>query len=424
MTDIFDLINSGDLYIDPEKFAFGGGFNQDEVKNGSLNPSYIQNPYATGDEAMFNNIIQFVTDPNNQAVPDYNPQIQAMSPVEAAQAPVGKQMTKTIDPTMAIAAVNYGMGTIANNLNKKSEDRYYRKHGMLQPGITSLTQGQRYGSNVYMEDGGDFADMEEVDYENQEDQEDQEDIDFLNGLDDAPEQVQEEEQAAPVQEEEIDYSKYSDLGEAGKMSPVDNSNSSNSSYDGFSPNNANNYAVSNKNLVKTAANYRDYLVSNHGLTKEESSGILGNLFAESYLNSGVTNGIGAFGLAQWLGKRKTNLFNYAKTQGKDAADPYLQLDFIAHELNTNEKGAKKALKGQDLTGSVYAIMNKFERPAEHEKASSIQRRLDFANSVHKYEEGGEAKLDSLSKAKVNPKYLEFGGSVMDNAYINNILKYR
>ncbi len=78
-----------------------------------------------------------------------------------------------------------------------------------------------------------------------------------------------------------------------------------------------------------------------GLSKEQAAGIVGNLMTESSMNTKALNPYsGAYGIAQWLGSRKTALFN------KYGNNPTLdqQLDFIWHELNSSHSRGLRMLR--------------------------------------------------------------------------------
>ena len=90
---------------------------------------------------------------------------------------------------------------------------------------------------------------------------------------------------------------------------------------------------SGQNAIQYAINY----FVNKGLERHQAIGLVANLMRESGLDPGVYNyeGSGAFGLAQWLGDRRTRLF------AKYGRHPTFQneLDFIWEELNsTHRKG--------------------------------------------------------------------------------------
>lgn len=92
----------------------------------------------------------------------------------------------------------------------------------------------------------------------------------------------------------------------------------------------------NPNAVR-ALNY----FMNKGLTRGQSAGLVGNLMAETGMNIRAVNPYsGAYGIAQWLGSRKTALFN------KYGNNPTLdqQLDFIWHELNSSHSRGLRMLR--------------------------------------------------------------------------------
>lgn len=106
---------------------------------------------------------------------------------------------------------------------------------------------------------------------------------------------------------------------------------------------------------------------NKGLTKEQASGIAGNLFAESSFNTEALGDKGkSFGLAQWNRGRLKNLENFAKTTKKSIKDLSTQLEFIWKELNTTEKTAlKHLLEAKDSSEAAKAFAHKFERMKEY-----------------------------------------------------------
>jgi hypothetical protein len=120
---------------------------------------------------------------------------------------------------------------------------------------------------------------------------------------------------------------------------------------------------------------------NKGLTPEQSAGIAGNFFAESGLQPNIVNQIGAYGLAQWLGQRKRNLFEFASTRGEREGNLSLetQLEFTWNELQTSERGALRDLIAQTTTeGAATSFVNRFERPSAAEKAQSLDKRIAYA----------------------------------------------
>jgi len=83
-------------------------------------------------------------------------------------------------------------------------------------------------------------------------------------------------------------------------------------------------------------------------SKELAAGFTGNFITESNCNPFIENGIGAVGIAQWLGERRTALQHYARERGLSLSrttlsngksgihqvpDLGVQLDFVIHELD-------------------------------------------------------------------------------------------
>ena len=86
--------------------------------------------------------------------------------------------------------------------------------------------------------------------------------------------------------------------------------------------------------------------SNDGkpLNAAQAAGIIGNLMIETGgdtydLKPEAVNSIGASGIVQWLGGRKTALDKFAEKKGGDWKDFKIQLQFMIHELETGYKKA-------------------------------------------------------------------------------------
>lgn len=113
---------------------------------------------------------------------------------------------------------------------------------------------------------------------------------------------------------------------------------------------------------------------NKGLTENQARGILGNLLQESNGNPNAINKTsGAYGIAQWLGNRKKNLFyryNNAPTLDQ-------QLEYIWEELNLNEKPAlEKLLQTDTIAEATRAFANHYEKAGKNEM--NINRRIQLA----------------------------------------------
>lgn len=118
-----------------------------------------------------------------------------------------------------------------------------------------------------------------------------------------------------------------------------------------------------------------------GFTPHQAAGLVGNFTQESNVNPNITNRIGAFGAAQWLGPRKEALIAFAKSKGKPANDLKTQLEFTLHELNTTEKKAKSALlKTKTPEQAALVVRKKYERPGESE--ANDKRRINAAQNLY------------------------------------------
>lgn len=124
----------------------------------------------------------------------------------------------------------------------------------------------------------------------------------------------------------------------------------------------------------------DYL-RGQGLNASAASGVMGNLEVESGFKPNITNGIGAFGLAQWLGSRKTALINYANSRGLSPSSLQAQLGYLWQEISSGSEGVTPA--SLNAAGSPQAaaalFSNKFERPGND---GSLGKRESDAAQVY------------------------------------------
>lgn len=107
--------------------------------------------------------------------------------------------------------------------------------------------------------------------------------------------------------------------------------------------------------IEKAYNYIRYMLEekmpdNEGNVHYQTIGIMAHLSAESDWKLDIVNGIGAIGLDQWLGGRKTRLM--AKPNWQNSLT--VQLDFIFEEFRTSERLAwANFRKAQSLFDAVY-----------------------------------------------------------------------
>lgn len=118
-------------------------------------------------------------------------------------------------------------------------------------------------------------------------------------------------------------------------------------------------------------------LSNKGLSDNAVAGIMGNMQAESGYNPKAVNPIGASGLVQWLGGRKTNLMNFAKDKGTSWQDVQTQLEFLWKELNSSESRTLASLKQGDKLSAQQHAKN-FENLFERSGGALMQRRQNAA----------------------------------------------
>jgi hypothetical protein len=125
-----------------------------------------------------------------------------------------------------------------------------------------------------------------------------------------------------------------------------------------------------------------------GWSKEAAAGIVGNLLAESSLNTGARNsgdgrdGSDSIGIGQWNSTRARALMKFAGERGKDWLDFETQLAFVDHELTGSHKSIGDRLRSaKDLKEAAHAgIM--YEGPAGSqngpENAMHYSKRMKLA----------------------------------------------
>ncbi len=146
--------------------------------------------------------------------------------------------------------------------------------------------------------------------------------------------------------------------------------------------------------VSTAMGY----FQSRGWTKEQAAGIVGNLIAESTLNTGARNGgdgadgSDSIGIAQWNSDRAAALKKFAGD--KDWRDFGVQLAFVDHELRNNEKAAGDQLRSAKDVKSATEAMIMYERPAGSQNGAA---------SAHNYK--GRLKYAAQAAGEeVNPEW--------------------
>jgi TP901 family phage tail tape measure protein len=111
------------------------------------------------------------------------------------------------------------------------------------------------------------------------------------------------------------------------------------------------------------------------------AGIMGNLQLESgFSPTALNKSSGAFGLAQWLGGRKTALSSFAKSSGTSMSDIHTQLNFLWKELNSTEKRTMNYLNANQ-GASASEIAAAFDKLFERSEGTHIPTRQSYANQI-------------------------------------------
>lgn len=136
--------------------------------------------------------------------------------------------------------------------------------------------------------------------------------------------------------------------------------------------------------IETAYNF--FTSAPRNLSTMQAAAIIGNLEQESGpgIRPKAVNSIGATGIAQWLGGRKTGLYKYAEgPPQRDVWDINTQLNYLWWEVTVGPEKVYKAvaaLKGaSNLTDAVTQWELKFERAAAWE--ANIPARVRYAQKV-------------------------------------------
>lgn len=153
-----------------------------------------------------------------------------------------------------------------------------------------------------------------------------------------------------------------------------------------------------------------FALKDAGYSEYSISGIMGNMYAESsFMPGAVNSSSGAYGLCQWLGGRKTQLENYAYSQGKDKSDVAIQIKYLLAELTPGGNGiATYQVMTQSLfdnwknagncTDATYNFYQFFERggPSQYGgklRPNAAQKYYDMFHGKEKPAGGGNFVAD-------------------------------
>jgi len=142
----------------------------------------------------------------------------------------------------------------------------------------------------------------------------------------------------------------------------------------------------------------NYFVEERGYSPQQAAGAVGSLMGESYerLDPTAVNSIGATGIAQWLGPRKNNLYEFSANPNAfdpnsfDSTSPLdplsfdTQLQFLDWELNNDSYESRTDSHMVQATNAAQAAeiwTRIYERPSAAEISSSLPTRQQYANNV-------------------------------------------
>lgn len=115
-----------------------------------------------------------------------------------------------------------------------------------------------------------------------------------------------------------------------------------------------------------------------GFSAAAAAGIMGNMFAESGMIVDIEEygGGGGYGLCQWTGSRREDLFNWCSQNGYDATTLEGQLNFLVHEVEAYGLDYIKDIT--DVEQATIAWLDDFERAGVRAEG----KRLDAANDYY------------------------------------------
>ena len=118
-----------------------------------------------------------------------------------------------------------------------------------------------------------------------------------------------------------------------------------------------------------------------GMSEAGIAGLMGNLRAESNLESNIVeggshaneitlNGNTGYGLAQWTSlNRQQGLYDYAKSKGTSTSDLNTQLEYLWQELNGSYKSVlSRLMNATSVQEASNAVLHDFESPFDQSKA--------------------------------------------------------
>ena len=124
-----------------------------------------------------------------------------------------------------------------------------------------------------------------------------------------------------------------------------------------------------------------------GLTKNQATGLVANLYGESGLNPEAKGDLNiktgkyeAYGIGQWHPDRQAE---FARVFGHDIRTSTMQeqLDFVTYELTHKESAALKELQKSSTVGEAVKAGLSYERPDPSKYESNFSKRMEIASKI-------------------------------------------
>lgn len=155
-----------------------------------------------------------------------------------------------------------------------------------------------------------------------------------------------------------------------------------------------------------------YSLVKGGLSSAAACGVMANIEKESNFNPAAGSTRSAYGLCQWTGGRRSNLFRFCSDNGYSSSSVEGQIAFLLHELRSSYTGVLNTLKnvansGDGAYNAGYRFCYDFERPANKSSRSSqcgsVARSSYWPTYKTRDEEIKKAEAEAKKKAEEEAK---------------------
>lgn len=143
-----------------------------------------------------------------------------------------------------------------------------------------------------------------------------------------------------------------------------------------------------------------------GFNATAIAGIMANIAHESSFNPNATNpSSGAYGIAQWLGSRKSALQAFARSRGKSASDLDTQIDFLVKETKQGQSGPTgtvtiETLNRQKTPEAAATFWNRNWERSDDTTGQRAQTARKMIGMTRKVAKGGGSSAQGESTPKV------------------------